>query len=171
VGVTNIGDALCWDLSENQALIEKIGRGDLQGPRIHQAIQLGPMADTYAPRHTAFSRFMSGVLGMPVVDYGDKRSGVVPFRPDAGSQEVRDAVDRAFDERGGAAIKFCDQPEHFLSYKPGASIITDQQLEAAVDLAGRRGVPTTMHNVTVAGFRRGVKAEVTSLAICRSTAS
>ena len=38
----------------------------------------------------------------------------------AGEQEIRDAVDRAVDERGAAAIKLCDQPEHFMTYKPGA---------------------------------------------------
>jgi imidazolonepropionase-like amidohydrolase len=93
-----------------------------------------------------------------------KNSGVVTFRQGAGVQEVRDAVDRAVDERGAAAIKFCDQPEHFMTYKPGAQVMTDAQLAAAVDQAVRRGMPTTMHNVTAAGFRQGVKAGVRSLA-------
>lgn len=51
-----------------------------------------------------------------------------------------------------------------MTYKPGAQVMTDQQLEAAVDQATMRGMPTTMHNVTVAGFRQGVRAGVTSLA-------
>jgi imidazolonepropionase-like amidohydrolase len=89
---------------------------------------------------------------------------VVTFRPEAGPQEVREAVDRAVDERGASAIKLCDQLEHFMSFKPGARVMTPQQLAAAVDQAARRGMPTTMHNVTVAGFRQGVKAGVVSLA-------
>ena len=89
---------------------------------------------------------------------------MVVFRPEASQQEVRDAVDRAVDERGAAAIKFCDQPEHFMTYKPGAKVMSTMQLEAAVDQAIRRGMPTTLHNVTAAGFRQGIKAGVTSLA-------
>jgi imidazolonepropionase-like amidohydrolase len=163
-GVTNIRDTLTWDLDENRTAAARIARGELRGPRIHQAIHVAPIGDTYAPRQTPMNRFTFRVMKFPVIDYGEKRSGVVVFRPDAADQEVRDAVDRAIDERGAAAIKFCDQPEHFMSYKPGASVITARQLEAAVDQATRRKVPTTMHNVTVAGFRQGVKAGVTSLA-------
>ena len=104
------------------------------------------------------------MLGINVIDYKRKNAGVVTFRPDASPQQVRDAVDRAVDERGAAAVKFCDQHEHFMTYKPGAKVMTDEQLSAAVDQAVRRGIPTTLHNVTVAGFRQGVKAGVNSLA-------
>ena len=51
-----------------------------------------------------------------------------------------------------------------MTYQPGAKVITSEQLEAAVDQAARRGLPTTIHNVTVAGFRQGLQAGVTSLA-------
>jgi imidazolonepropionase-like amidohydrolase len=68
------------------------------------------------------------------------------------------------DERGADGIKFCDQPEHFMNYKPGAKVMTLVQLEAAVDQAIRRGMPTTMHNVTAAGFRQGAATGVNSLA-------
>ena len=163
-GVTNVRDTLCYDLVGNRAWAEKIGRGEIPGPRIHQAIHIGPLGDTYAPQLNLKTRFSFSLIGMKLIDYSLKTSGVVVFRPDAGPQEVRDAVDRAVDERGAQTIKFCDQPEHFMSYKPGAKVITPEQLAAAIDQAVRRGVPTTMHNVTVAGFRQGVRAGVGSLA-------
>ena len=163
-GVTNVRDTLCYDLQENRAWMEKINRGEIQGPRIHQAVHVSPLGGTYAPRPSPMTRFTFSMIGLRVIDYGLKTAGVVVFRPEAGMQEVRDAVDRAVDERGAAAIKFCDQPEHFMTYKPGAKVMSDEQLAAAVDQAVRRGMPTTMHNVTVAGFRQGVKSGVASLA-------
>jgi hypothetical protein len=143
--------------------MDKINRGEIQGPRIHQSVHVSPVGGTYAPKPSPLTRFSFSKLGIRLIDYGLKTSGVVVFRPGAGLQEVRDAVDRAVDERGAAAIKFCDQPEHFMTFKPGAQVMSFEQLAAAVDQAVRRGVPTTMHNVTVDGFRRGVNAGVSSL--------
>jgi imidazolonepropionase-like amidohydrolase len=163
-GVTNIRDTLCFDLSENQAWIDKIEHGQIPGPRIHQAIHVGPLGSTYVPRSSPMRTLLALLGWFPIVDYRDKKSGVVAFRPQASDQEVRQAVDRAIDERGASAIKLCDQPEHFMSYKPGAVVITRAQLEAAIDQASLRGLPTTMHNVTVSGFRQAIGAEITSLA-------
>jgi imidazolonepropionase-like amidohydrolase len=163
-GVTNVRDTLCYNLEENRGWMGKIARGEIQGPRIHQAVHVSPLGGTYAPKPTPMTRFSFSMIGIRIIDYGLKTSGTVVFRPDAGPQEIRDAVDRAVDERGAAAIKFCDQPEHFMNYKPGAKVMTSLQLAAAVDQAARRGLATTMHNVTVAGFREGVKAGVRSLA-------
>ncbi len=163
-GVTNVRDTLCFDLQENRAWIEQIQRGDIQGPRIHQAIHVGPLGGTYSPKLNPMNKFTFSMISLRLIDYGLKTSGVVVFRPEGSLQEVRDAVDRAVDERGAAAIKFCDQPEQFMSSKPGAKVISDQQLAAAVDQAAKRGMPTTMHNVTAAGFRKGIKAGVGSFA-------
>jgi imidazolonepropionase-like amidohydrolase len=163
-GVTNIRDTLCYDLQGNQALVEKIKQGEILGPRIHQAVHVSPLGGTYAPRRNLMTGFSFSLIGLKVLDYGLKTSGVVVFRPDASQQEVRDAVDRAVDERGAAAIKLCDQPEHFMTYKPGAKVMSFEQLNAAVDQAIRRGVPTTMHNVTAAGFRQGIEAGIGALA-------
>jgi imidazolonepropionase-like amidohydrolase len=163
-GVTTVRDTLCYDLTQNQSLVDRISRGELAGPRILQSVHVGPLGHTYAPKQGIMIRMMFPVMKMPVIDYRDRRSGVVAFRPDASDQEVRDAIDRAIDERGAAAIKFCDQPEHFLNYKPGANVITARQLQTAVDEAHRRGAPTTIHNVTIAGFRNALKAGVRSLA-------
>ena len=45
------------------------------------------------------------------------------------------------DERGATTIKFCEQPEHFITYKPGAAVKTPLQLAAAADQAARREGP------------------------------
>ncbi len=163
-GVTNIRDTLCFDLEQNRAWIDKIDRGDIPGPRIHQAIHVGPLGSTYVPRPSLTRTLLAALGWFPIVGYGEKKSGVVAFRPEANDQEVRQAVDKAIDERGADAIKLCDQPEHFMTYKPGAVVITGTQLASAVDQAAKRGLPTTMHNVTVAGFRQGIRVGITSLA-------
>jgi imidazolonepropionase-like amidohydrolase len=163
-GVTNVRDTLCYDLQINRNWTERINKGDIKGPRIHQAVHVSPLGGTYAPRPNLMTRFSFSMIGLKIIDYKLPISGVVVFQPGAKLQEVRDAVDRAVDERGAKAIKFCDQPEHFMSYKPGAQVISAEQLCAAVDQAARRGMPTTMHNVTAAGFRQGIKAGIGSMA-------
>jgi len=163
-GVTNIRDTLCWELRQNRSIMEQISRGELLGPRIHQAVHVSPLGGTYAPRHTILNRVLFSILAMPTLSYRSPDSGVVTFRRNASVKEVRGAVDRAIDERGAEIIKFCDQPEHFMSYKPGALVMAAPQLEAAVDQARKRGIPTTIHNVTVEGFRQSLQAGVTSLA-------
>ncbi len=163
-GITNIRDTLCWDLSQNQAIVEKIARGEIPGPRIHQAIHVSPIGGTYTPRQTLAKRALFSFLGLSMLAYQNPGSGAVVFRDGASLQEVRDAVDRAITERGAKAIKLCDQPEHFMSYKPGAAVISQAQLEAAADQARKRGIPTTIHNVTAEGFRQSLRAGISSLA-------
>ena len=163
-GVTNIRDALCWDLRQNRSITQQISRGELPGPRIHQAIYVSPLNSTYAPRQTLMQRILFSGIGLPVIPYDSPDSGAVVFRRDAGVQEVRQAVDRAIDERGAEMIKFCDQRVNFISYKPGATVMTQAQLEAAVDQARKRGLATTIHNVTVEGFRQSLRAGMTSTA-------
>jgi imidazolonepropionase-like amidohydrolase len=150
-GVTNVRDTLCYDLQDNRDWSGKIQRGEILGPRIHQSVHVSPLGGTYAPKLNLMRRFSFSMIGLRPIDYRLKNSGVVVFRPGASITEGRDAVDRAVDERGADAIKFCDQPEHFMTYKPGAQVMPIWQLEAAVDQALKQGIPTTMHNVTVAG--------------------
>lgn len=163
-GITNVRDTLSYDLLENRAWIDKMNKGEVLGPRIHQAIHIGPLGGTYTPRLNPLSRFNFSMLGIKLIDYKLKNCGAVIFPLEASPQQVRDAVNRAVDERGAVAIKLCDQPEHFITFKPGAKVMTFEQLEAAVDQANKRGMPTTMHNVTVKGFRQGIQAGLTSLA-------
>jgi imidazolonepropionase-like amidohydrolase len=163
-GVTNVRDTLCYDLQLNRNWMERIKNSDVRGPRIHQAVHVSPLGGTYAPHPSIKTRFSFSLIGLKLIDYKLPISGVVVFKPGASLQDVRDAVDRAVDERGAEAIKFCDQPEHFMNYKPGAQVMSAEQLSAAVDQAAERGMPTTMHNVTVSGFRQGIKAGIGSLA-------
>ncbi|RPI26634.1 MAG: hypothetical protein EHM70_18735, partial [Chloroflexota bacterium] len=163
-GITHVRDTLCWDLAQNREIKDKISRGDLAGPRLHQAIHVSPVGGTYAPKRTFMKRTLFSFLGLPLVPYSSPGSGAVVFRKGASPQEVRDAVDRAIFERGAEMIKFCDQPEHFMSYKPGAVVMTWPPLEAAADQARKRGIPTTIHNVTAEGFRQSLRAGVDSLA-------
>ena len=163
-GITNIRDTLSYDLRLNRALSARIARGEIPGPRIQQAVHVSPLGGTYAPRRSPFNRMLLRAVGLTILPYQKPESGVVTFSPGASTQEVRDAVDRAIAERGAETIKFCDQPEHILSYKPGAAVITREQLEAAADQARKRRVHTTIHNVTVDGFRQAVGAGVQSLA-------
>ena len=48
-GVTNVRDTLCYDLQENRVWMDKIQRGEIQGPRIHQAVHVSPIGGTYSP--------------------------------------------------------------------------------------------------------------------------
>lgn len=163
-GITNIRDALTENNSFNQILKNKISEGVMPGPRIYQAVLVSPIGGTFAPRHGPLGRLMFNFLGMSVVGYKNANSGIVVFSPDASEQIVRDAVDRAIDERGADCIKFYDQREKLINFKPGAAIMTFKQLEVAADQARRRNIKSTLHHLSVESFRRGVFAGVSSLA-------
>lgn len=163
-GITNVRDAMCHDLRDSRSWSGRVTAGEIAGPRINQAVLISIAGGTYAPARTPATLARLAVLGMRPLDYERPESGVIAMRPDATPQDFRDAVDRAIDQRGARTIKLCDQPEHFLSYEPGAPLMSATQFDAVADQARRRGVPTTMHNVTAAGFRDGVRAGLTSLA-------
>jgi imidazolonepropionase-like amidohydrolase len=163
-GITTIRDAWTEDLRLNRALRERISRGEIPGPRIAQSILVSPVGGSFAPQRGLMDRMMFALVGMPQVDYEQTASGVVSFRPEASPQEVRDAVDRAIDERGAEYLKIYDQREKRLTYESGATLMTLAQLAALTDQARRRGVLTTMHQITVESFRRGVQTGVSSLA-------
>ena len=163
-GVTNIRDTWTEDLWVNKTLKEKIFNGEMPGPRIFQAVLVSPLGSSFAPQRNFKDRLLFALMGMPQVDYGNVTSGVVTFPPDADTQTVRDAVNRAIDERGADCIKIYEQREKRLSYKPGATIMSLNQLQALADQARRRGVLTTMHHTAVESFRRAVQTGVSSLA-------
>ncbi len=163
-GVTNIRDAMCFDLRDSRAWPGRVAGGAIPGPRIHQAVHISIAGGTYAPERNPNALIRLAAIGLRPIDYRRSESGVIVLRPDAGPRDFRDAVDRAIDERGAKTIKLCDQPEHFLSYEPGAPVMSAVQMDVVADQARLRGVPTTMHNVTAAGFRNGVRAGLTSLA-------
>lgn len=162
-GITVIQDGLVDDLSLNRRLASRIDGGSMRGPRIHQTVHVTPMGGAFAPRRTFTGRLKRSMMNLSNIDYEDVDSGVLAFAPDATPRDVRDAVDRAVDERGATVIKFYDQQEWGFSYAPGARIMTQEQLDAAADRARARGVNTLIHHLRVASFRRAVRAGVHSL--------
>lgn len=163
-GITHVRDALTTDLRPNRALGDRIGRGDLAGPRIHHSVLVSQMGGTYTSAPSLFDRLMSAVAGSRPVPFDSPHSGIVAFPAEAGDQAVRDAVDRAIDERGAECVKLYDQREYVPSYAPGASLLTERQLQAAADQARKRGVVCTLHHTNAESLRRGLRAGVTSLA-------
>jgi len=163
-GITNIRDCKIDDLRILRDWKDRISRGEADGPRIYQAVVVTEPQGYFSPKLTLTWRFFCMALGIPVVEYEKSESGIVVFPLDASQQQVRDAVDRAIDERGAEYIKVGEQREDLVSYKPVNTIMTAKQLEALADQARRRGLKSTMHHVSVESFRRGVKAGISSLA-------
>jgi imidazolonepropionase-like amidohydrolase len=158
-GITHIRDAWRPDLRKNRALMERISKRELPGPRILQAVAVGPPGSYLQEKPSLMSR----LTPMPSVDTSKDYAGAMSFPMDADEGQVRDAVDRAIDERGADAIKIGEQPISFNTNKP-LPIMTFEQLCIVADQARQRGVQSTMHHMTVESFRRGVKAGVSSLA-------
>jgi len=158
-GITHVRDAWHPDLRENRALKERISRGELPGPRIQQAVVVGPTGSYMQEKLSPVTK----VLGLPQVDPSKDHAGAVAFPINATEGQVRAAVDIAIDERGADEIKIGDQPFSFFAGKP-VPVMTIEQLCAVADQARRRGMRSTMHHMSVESFRRGIKAGVSSLA-------
>ncbi len=103
-------------------------------------------------------------MGSPILDYGLAHSGTVEFDINATKQQVRDAVNRAIDERGAEVIKIGEQRENMTNFKPDATIMTLDQLATIADQAQKRGLKSTIHHTSVESFNRALKAGVSSLA-------
>jgi imidazolonepropionase-like amidohydrolase len=163
-GITNIRDAYSPDLRPLRSLKERISKGLLRGPRIVLSVSIGPPGGYQTQEVTFRGRLMGTLLGFPQVGYDQPHSGVVVFPVDADEQQVRDAVDRAVDERGAEAIKVGEQLENMRTLEPDSTIMSLEQLAAVADQARHRGVQSTMHHVSVESFRRAVEAGISSLA-------
>ncbi len=162
-GVGTVQDSATHGLARNADLARRIAGGVIPGPAIQQAVLVAPEGGAFSPPRSVKSRIAQALTGIHGADYGDTASGILTYPPGAGTREVREAVDRAIDERGADVIKLYDQKERSISYVPGATVMTQEQLDAAVDQARVRGVPSAMHHVDVESFRRGVRAGVGSL--------
>lgn len=162
-GITTVRDCVTDDLRDTRELRAAIADGSIPGPRIKQAVLVANRGSTWAPRRGPFARGLAWIASMAYVPFDDPASGVLAFDPDASEATVRDCVDRAIDERGADTLKLYEQRAAKLTYKP-SPLMTADQLEAATDQAARRGVPSTIHHVTLESFRRAVVAGPTSLA-------
>ncbi|MBN1663597.1 MAG: amidohydrolase family protein [Deltaproteobacteria bacterium] len=163
-GVTTIRDAYAEDLRRTRLLKERIAKGEIPGPRFLQSVVVGPPGGYLLEKVGFVARRMRSALGIPSVAHTLPYSGGVEFPIGATEKQVRDAVDRAIDERGAEVIKLGEQKENMTDYKPTSTIMTQEQMDAAADQAGKRGLKSTIHHVSVAAFRKAVQAGVSSLA-------
>lgn len=162
-GVTHVRDAFTDNLLLNNQLRDRIESGDVPGPRIQQAVMVGPLGGYLIPDLKGARKIILGLLGVGKIKYSDTHSGVVAFAPEADERTVRDAVDQAIDQRGADLIKVGESlEENLLNKNPFAMPMP--QLEAITDQARKRGVQTTIHSVSVETFQRAVKAGFSSLA-------
>jgi imidazolonepropionase-like amidohydrolase len=163
-GVTTLRDAWTPDLRHNRDLKEKISRGEISGPRIMQSVVVGPLGAYLSEERSLATNIVQYLLGAPRLDYELAESGSVVFPTDASEKQVRDAVDRAVDERGAECIKIGEQLENMINLKPTLAVMAIEQLRALTDQAEQRGLRTTIHHVSVETFRRALEGGVSSLA-------
>ena len=163
-GITNIRDAWAADLQKSRHLRKKIQNKEIMGPRIMQAVAVGPPRGYLTENYNVIMKWTRSKMGTPVIDYGLENSGTVEFDVNAREQQVRDAVNRAIDERGAKCIKIGEQKVNMTNFKPDATIMTLDQLSAIADQALKRGLLSTIHHTSVESFRRALKAGVSSLA-------
>jgi len=163
-GITNIRDAYAEDLRHIQELRERIDKNELKGPRVMQAVVVGPPGGYLTEKYGFVMKSMRSALGIPPLDHELDYSGVVEFPIDATTDQVRDTVNRAIDERGAEVIKVGEQLENMTNFKPDSTIMNQEQLSAIADQSRKRGLQSTIHHVSAATFRRAVKAGISSLA-------
>jgi imidazolonepropionase-like amidohydrolase len=163
-GITTIRDAWAADLRNVRSLRERIQRNELAGPRIMLSVAVGPPGGYLTEKHGLIMKWTRSMMGAPCLDYGSEHSGTVVFAKNAAERHVRDAVNRAIDERGAEAIKIGEQKENTTNFKPDATIMTMDQLAAIADQSSKRNLKSTIHHVSVASFRRALNAGVSSLA-------
>ena len=157
-GITHVRDAWDADLRGNRALKERISKGELPGPRIVQAVAVGPTGSYLLEKLSLPMKLL-----MPPRPYLSKDyAGAVAFPIDASERQVREAVDIAIDERGADVIKVGEQNPSMHTNKP-TPVMNIEQLRAVADQARQRGVQSMMHHSTVESFRRGVQAGISSL--------
>jgi len=162
-GITNIRDAYSDDLRPNLQLRDRIRNREIPGPRILQAVVVGAHGGYLSPELKGMKKILFGMLGLGTIGYEDVNSGVMAFPPDANEQQVREAVDRAIDERGADLIKVGESLEESLINSNPITMTMDQ-MQAVTDQARRRGVQSTIHCVSVNTFQRAVAAGFSSLA-------
>jgi imidazolonepropionase-like amidohydrolase len=162
-GITHIRDAFSDDLLLNSDLKERIDRGSIAGPRIQQAVMVGPLGGYLIPNLKGARKIFLGFMGVGKIKYSENRSGAIAFALDADAQTIRDAVNQAIDERGADLIKVGESLEEGLLNKNPVTL-SMHQLETITDQARKRGLQTTIHSVSVETFQRAVKAGFSSLA-------
>ncbi len=163
-GITNIRDAMTDDLHISRVFTDRISKGEIDGPRILQSVCVTQPDGYMSQKAGLMMRVLRSALGMPILDFDDENSGIVVFPLNANEKQVRDAVDRAIDERGAEAIKLPEQRMNMNTFIPDLNIMTIRQFQALTDQAAKRGVQSTMHQITIESFRRGIEGGISSFA-------
>ena len=163
-GITNIRDAYTDDLQVSRTFKENINKGDICGPRIQQSVVVVQPNGYMSQKAGLGMRMIRSAAGIPLKDFEDRDSGIIVFPKDADEKVVRDAVDRAIDERGAEAIKITEQRTNMNTFEPDLDIMNTKQFAALTDQAQKRGLQSTMHQVSVESLRRGIKGHISSFA-------
>lgn len=163
-GVTNIRDSYTENLMATQKIKTGIDNHKIYGPRIQQAVVVGPDNSYFAEKSDLKRRLSRSAVCVETLNHSKKNAGVIQFSINADTQTVRDSVNRAIDERGADAIKIGEQLISTVTNKPDATIMTMDQLCAITDQADKRGLKTIIHQITADTFRRAVSAGVSSVA-------
>jgi imidazolonepropionase-like amidohydrolase len=167
-GITNIRDAWAPWLPRIRELRQRIAEGEILGPRITQAVVVNPEGSYLSEKHQRegvgkMMRLLVKLARQKGDDHANDEAGVLEFPVDASPRQVREAVDRAIDNRGAQAIKVVEQYINPAKPETTLAVMTMEQLSALADQARKRGVQSFMHHSTVASLRRGVQAGVSSL--------
>lgn len=154
-GVLHLRDAFHADRRPTLDLSAQIAARRISGPRLYQSVLVAPQGFALDIRslYAGASRLKEGV----------SEAGMVLISPDASTEWVRAAVDQAVIRHQAHSITFYDQEWAPPQYKKKAMIFDQPQLDVAADQARKRGLTCTMHICSLDGFRRGVRAGVTSL--------
>ena len=163
-GITYIRDAMAENLEDTRRLQKKIINGEINGPRIIQSVVVSQPNAYFSQKAGLVLRLWRSILGISNPDFESKTCGILIFPMDANQQKVRDAVDRAIDERGAEAIKIGEQRINMSSLKEDLTLMEMEQFEALTDQAAKRGVQSTIHQVSVESFRRGIEGKISSFA-------
>jgi len=163
-GITNIRDAYTDDLQVSRIFKDRIHKGEMFGPRIQQSVVVVQPNGYMSQKPGLSMRMIRTAAGIPIKDFEDKDSGILVFPKDADEAVVRATVDQAIDERGAEAIKITEQRTNMNTFEPDLDIMTAEQFSALTDQAHKRGLQSTMHQVSVESFRRGIEGKISSFA-------
>jgi len=163
-GITYIRDAMTENLEDTRLLKERINKGEIHGPRIIQSVVVS-QPDAYFSKKASFvMQIVRSLLGLASANFESQNCGILIFPMDATQQQVRDTVDRAIDERGAEAIKIGEQRNIMGSQQNDLTMMSMEQFQALTDQAVKRGVQSTIHQVSVESYRRGIEGGISSFA-------
>lgn len=163
-GVTTIRDAWSNDLTKLQWLLDAGSEFRWLQPRIIRSVVVDQVGGYFDQEPRLPFRLIKRAAGIPLVNHEKPNAGQLVFRVNASEQEVRDAVNRAIDERGAECIKVAEQEINLVNFKRTLTVIPLPQMTALVDQAAKRGVPVTIHHETAAGLMKAVLSGITSIA-------